>query len=98
MALTAHLFANVTVEFTNSYCRDVEYDAEVDYTYDGDDLRITAIKCAGMNGYDDDIVADLVWDAINDICDEAYAEWLEDYHAARADAAYEAMCEREAAE
>ena len=97
VTLTAHLFANVSLSFTDSCGHECEFDAEVDYTFDGETLNITAIKSNALNGYDDDIAEDLIWEAVNDLCDEAYAEWLEEYHAARADAPYEARCEREIA-
>lgn len=75
MPLTAKLTATVQIELSTGY----EYEADVIYTYDGDDdLRIVSATCGAYNGYDDAEVDEAIYEALTDICGEAYAEWLAD--------------------
>ncbi len=75
---TAKLYATVTVCYTDRRGHECEHDAEVTYTYDGDTLRIIKAECDAFNGYDDDIAGELIWQAVSELADEAYAEWLDD--------------------
>ena len=97
MALTAHLFTTVYLTWEASlHGREYELEIEVDYDFDGNEVKITRQTAKGIPlGLSDWELDEMVWDAVNDQAPEAYAEWLEEYHAARADAAYERMCERE---
>lgn len=78
MNLTATLYATVSIDYTDNTGRECQHDAEVTYTYDGDELRIIKAECDAFNGWDDDIADELIWEAIAELADEAYAEWLDD--------------------
>ena len=80
MAATAKLFTTVSIEWSDFRGRDCGCDVEVDYTFDGEDLRIIKTKFIGSvdTGYDGDMLDELVWEAVNDEADESYGEWLAD--------------------
>jgi len=78
MASKTHTFhTSVCIAFTDSCGFEGEHDVEVSHPFDGgsDNLPVI-IETRGncFNGYDDSVIDDLVWEAICEICDEAYAE------------------------
>lgn len=75
---TATLHASIELDWTDSRGHDRLCDAEVSYTFDGDDLRITNVQCAAYNGYDDDLIDELVWERIADIAPDAFNDWQAD--------------------
>lgn len=73
---TANLFTTVSIcwETPAGYERDC--DVEVDYTFDGEDLRIIKAKPIGTpSGVGEWEFDELVWEAVNQEADQAYAEW-----------------------
>jgi len=83
MASKTHTFhTSVCIAFTDSCGFDGEHDVEVTYTFDGgsDNLPvITETRGNCFNGYDDGAIEDLIYDAICEICDEAYLDWQNDH-------------------
>jgi glycerate-2-kinase len=75
--VTATLQTTVQIEWQDYRGRDRECELEVTYTFDGDDLRIVSYA-APVDGYDGDMIDGLVWDAVTEQADEAFAEWLND--------------------
>lgn len=74
----AHLTTACELDYVR-YGREVITWAEIAYDFDGTDrARITRITCDGMNGYDDGIVERLCYEHVDDVCDEAYGEWLDE--------------------
>ena len=58
--------------------RDAE--VEVDYTYDGETIKIGKLHIVGnTDSMDDDDLDNQVWEGVEAVCDEAYAEWLAEY-------------------
>lgn len=96
---TAHLSATLYIEYTNNLGRECESLVEVEYTYDGTDLNITSQSASGSD-YDTctDWFQDLVYEELGEICDEAYAEWFQDYLDGQGEYKFDQMIYREAAE
>lgn len=98
MALTAHLFARVIIDWEDSHHRERDLEVEVDYTFDGEALRITGTTYLGIPvGISDWDLEEAIWEAVNDQADEAYAEWLADYGEYLADVAVDRASEDRAA-
>jgi hypothetical protein len=74
---TATLKTTVQIDWQDYRGRDRDAECEVTYTYDGDDLRITDTRFVGFvdGGYDIDLIDELVWNAVSEEADAAYAEW-----------------------
>lgn len=100
MAHTANLFTRVILTWEVSlHGREHELEVEVNYTYDGDTVKIEHQNVLGIvTGISDHDLDEMVWEAVCEGAPEAYAEYMQDYADQRADAAYEARCERELAE
>jgi len=95
MPHTAHLSATINVCWEDARHVERDTDVEVEFTYDGDDLNITKQTAIGsVTGIGEWEFDDLVWDAVCAVADEAYAEHMADLADMRAEAAYEARCER----
>lgn len=76
---TAHLSTTVNVCWETPRHAERDCDVEVDYTFDGDDLRITGTRFIGsVDGIGEYELDELVWEAVNEQADEAYSEWLSD--------------------
>jgi hypothetical protein len=85
MARTANLFATVSLSWLDRKGNDRDCDIEVDYTFDGETLKITKAIAFDV---DPDNIPDFdeaLWDAVMEQADEAYAEdqaeygeWLSD--------------------
>lgn len=94
MAKTANLFTRVIIDWVSPGGYEREVEVEVDYTFDGDELRITKTVLLGMAiGIGEWELEEAVWEAVSDQADEAYAEWVQDY----GDYLYEQAIERRAA-
>lgn len=75
----ANLFATVNVSWCDRHW-ERECEVEVDYTYDGEVLKIGKCSFLGnTDSADDDDLENQIWEAVEQVCDEAYAEWLADY-------------------
>lgn len=77
---TAYLSTTVTICWETASHHERDCDADVDYTFDGEKLRIDKIKYVGsLPGISEDDADELVWQAVNEQADEAYGEWIADY-------------------
>jgi len=77
---TPQLFATVMLEWQDERGRYHEAEVEVDYTYDGETLKIGKLHIVGnTDSMDDDDLDNQVWEGVEAVCDEAYAEWLAEY-------------------
>lgn len=76
---TAKLSTTVNVYWCDRHWeRDAE--VEVDYTYDGETIKIGKLHIVGnTDSMDDDDLDNQVWEGVEAVCDEAYAEWLAEY-------------------
>jgi hypothetical protein len=79
MATAANLTTRVNLCWTNQRGHERETEVEVEYTYDGDDLRIVAQTLLAGTDPETDWFDDMVFDAVAEVCDEQYAEWLADF-------------------
>jgi hypothetical protein len=80
MARTAHLTATVMIEWQDYRGNDRECEVEVGYTYDGDDLNIGKCNYLGsVETIGDDELDELIYEAVADLADDAYAEWQAEY-------------------
>lgn len=96
MPLTAHLFTRVILCWECPLHREREHEVEVDYTFDGETVKITAQNHIGIaTGISDYDLDEMIWEAVCEGADEAYAEYCADYADQMADAAYDLRCERE---
>lgn len=78
--LTAKLSTSATLEWQDERCRQHECEVEIDYTFDGEDVKITGLNWLGNSDSLDDYTADeMIHDAVMDVAPEAYAEWLAEY-------------------
>lgn len=80
MATTANLFTRIDLDWIDPRGCDRECEVEVDYTFDGETLHIVKTNPIGsVSGIGEWDFDELVWEAVNEVADEAYAEWLADY-------------------
>jgi len=90
---TAHLSTTLTVYWTDR-SHERECEVEVDYTYDGETLKIIKSQALGnTDSCDDDWYDEQLWEGVSEVCDEAYADWCADY----GDYLYEQARDRRAA-
>lgn len=76
---TANLSTTVNVYWCDRN-RDLDAEVEVDYTFDGETIRITKQHIVGnTDSMDDDDLDNQVREGVEAVCDEAYAEWLAEY-------------------
>ena len=85
---TAKLSTTVIVAWEDRRGCDRDVEANVDYTFDGDDLRILSSELLGpcdMGAWELD---EAIWEATMDKAIDAYPEWLADYHDYKAPESY----------
>ena len=76
---TATLKTTVNVCWETPRHHERDCDVEVDYTFDGDDLRIIGTRFLGStDGIGEWELDELVWEAVSEDADQEYAEWLAD--------------------
>ncbi len=72
------LSTSFSIDWQDWRGRDCEADVEVDYTYDGDVARIVKITGDGIDEIDDYLLEGIVYERLEDIAPEDYAEWAAD--------------------
>lgn len=75
----ANLTTRVNLCWSDLRGHDRETEIEVEYTFDGDDLRLGAQTVLSGTAPEADWFDDMVHDAVAEVCDEEYAEWLADF-------------------
>lgn len=78
MAHTATLSGTVLIAFEDRRGRDCDCEVNVDYTFDGDDLRIISSELLGPANISDWELDELIWEAAYDHALDSYPEWLAD--------------------
>ena len=76
MAHIATLTGTVLVAFEDRRGHDCDCEVNVDYTFDGDDLRILKSEVLGPANISDWEMDELIWDAAYDHALDHYPEWL----------------------
>lgn len=77
MQHTAKLETSVNLAWEDRKGCDRDCTVEVTYTYDGSDLRIIAARNdSDLGDWEFD---ELLYEAVSEVADEQYAEWLADF-------------------
>lgn len=77
---TANLSTSTTVYWSDERGRERECEIEIDYTFDGESIKLGKRNYLGIcDSMDDDDLDNQLWEAVEEVCEEAYAEWLADY-------------------